>query len=134
MAGQAHHVRGALSALTCHLRGQNVPEPVIATTEIVLAEVLNNVVEHALSGGADGQIDLRCRRAGSGLCFEIRDDGRAMPGGTLPEGHLPPVGDRVADLPEGGWGWGLVRRLAQDPSYHRADGRNHMRFRIALPE
>jgi serine/threonine-protein kinase RsbW len=97
------------------------------TAELVLAEVLNNVVEHAYAG-APGEIDLRLGlRPGSLMCM-VRDRGRPMPGGRLP-GGVPPV-IRPDDPPEGGFGWHLIRSLSQDLRYRRAGGRNHLRFRV----
>lgn len=97
------------------------------TAELVLAEVLNNVVEHAYAGHP-GEIEVRLGlMPGSLLCL-VRDRGHPMPGARLP-GGAPPVLD-PDDLPEGGFGWHLIRSLSQDLRYRRAGGRNHLRFRV----
>ena len=54
--------------------------------EIVLAEVLNNIVEHAYAG-APGRIDIAVGLGAGRMECDITDRGRAMPGLTLP----PPV-------------------------------------------
>ena len=36
------------------------------------------------------------------------------------------------DLPEGGFGWGLIHDLTQGLSYRRVAEENHVRFRIDL--
>jgi serine/threonine-protein kinase RsbW len=81
------------------------------TAELVLAEVLNNVAEHAYAG--TGRAWWRSCHAATftgHLRCQIVDQGKAMPGGTLPEGRLPGrPGLALDDLPEGGF------RLAPDP-------------------
>ena len=39
----------------------------------------------------------------------------------------------IADLPEGGFGWGLIRALSSGLSYRRMSERNRLAFRIPLP-
>lgn len=102
------------------------------TLELVLAEALNNIAEHAYAGLAPGPITLTLRRTADALDCAIEDSGGALPGGTLPDGRMQPVADRPADLAEGGWGWALIRALAQDIHYHREGGRNRLAFRILL--
>ncbi|TKA96123.1 ATP-binding protein [Cereibacter changlensis] len=93
--------------------------------ELVLAEVLNNVVEH---GQPRGRIAVRLRLEGEALAFRISDHGLPLPHGRLPEGVL----SAPATLPEGGFGWPLIRALASDLEYRRAEGVNHLSFRIGL--
>lgn len=98
------------------------------TVELVVAEVLNNVVEHALAGVQESQVDLSCRKSGTQLAFHVRDSGHPMPAGQIPDLGLPEVDRDLADLPEGGFGWALVRNLAQDLSYRREGDQNHLSF------
>lgn len=103
-----------------------------ATVELVLAEVLNNIAEHAYeTGTGSGDISVTLRVTEAGLSCHFCDSGLPMPGGRLPDGKLPdsPLA-RTADLPEGGFGWHLIRSLTQDLSYTRADGQNHLGFLI----
>ncbi len=94
-----------------------------STAEIVLAEVLNNVVEHAYSGQA-GPIRLWLDHEPGRLRCRIEDEGAPMPGGCLPAGRLPDT----AELAEGGFGWHLIRSLALDLQYERAGGTNRLHF------
>ena len=96
------------------------------TAEIVLAEALNNIVEHACAD-LPGQIRVTVTRSDAGIFCVIRDRGRPMPGGALPAGHLAPM-EAGGDLPEGGFGWFLIRRLARDVTYDRCDGENVLSF------
>jgi len=100
------------------------------TAELLLAEALNNVVEHAYARWP-GDIRLTLARQGTGLAVCICDQGLPMPGATPPKGELPSIG-ALADLPEGGFGWFLIRSLAQELTYHRHADRNELRFYIPV--
>ncbi len=100
--------------------------------EIVLAEVLNNVVEHACAENGRGLVELEVVPEATALAFLVRDDGEPMPGGDAPEGRAHDLDAMADDLPEGGFGWFLIRELTQDLSYARTGTCNELRFRIAL--
>ncbi|MBE9639134.1 ATP-binding protein [Salipiger pacificus] len=91
--------------------------------ELVLAEALNNVAEHAYDAKAPGLIRL-CLSLRPGIIgLELRDRGRPMPNLVLPEGRFKPLGGG-GDLPEGGFGWFLIRRLSAHVTYRREGGEN----------
>jgi serine/threonine-protein kinase RsbW len=120
-------VRQALSVACATYLLRSLTEDSRGTAEIVIAEALNNIVEHAYAD-SEGEIELLLKRTGGKLSVLITDRGLPMPGGTAPEGRLAePDPD---DLPEGGFGWFLIRSLSQDLRYCRADGRNHLFFRL----
>lgn len=98
----------------------------LATIETVLAEVLNNICEHAYSG-LGGEIEVSLRLERGALCCVVTDGGAGMPEGLLPPGSLPHMGGTP---PEGGFGWHLIRQLASDLRYERVDGRNQLRFLV----
>lgn len=120
-------VRNALVRMCDTLVLRSLPDDDRGTVEIVLAEVLNNIVEHAYCAER-GEIEITLRRAPEGLLCQVVDQGRRMPGDSLPEGHLPPMTDD--NLPEGGFGWHLIRTLSQDLAYSRIEGRNCLTFRV----
>ena len=95
-----------------------------ATAEIVLAEVLNNIAEHAYAGAA-GDIAISLCATPAGLDCQLSDHGREMPGGSPPMGTLP-----KEECPEGGFGWYLIRLLTQDLGYQRRHGQNLLHFVI----
>lgn len=100
--------------------------------ELVLAEVLNNVAEHAYREHS-GQVSLTIGRRTPGIHILVVDKGKPMPGGQPPDGLLP---DRFAttldNLPEGGFGWYLIRSLTTDLIYTRINGCNQLRFILPL--
>lgn len=128
---EPHDVRACLMAISAGLTDVGTDTEVCATAELIMAEVLNNVVEHAYVG-TRGPIDITVRPGADGLYCQVRDFGRPMPGGVLPQGRRPDTAAR--DLPEGGFGWFLIRELARDLRYQRRGGSNVLSFRVpALP-
>jgi serine/threonine-protein kinase RsbW len=103
-----------------------------AILELVLAEVLNNVVEHAYDADRRGVIEISVARACDAIACEVIDRGRPMPDSALPEGRKPQTGGDTSDLPEGGFGWYLIRQLTRDLHYRRADGCNRLKFTVPL--
>lgn len=108
-----------------------LPDPARSgDVELVLAEVLNNIVEHAYRGSSKGPVDLSAETCKNGIRFMIADSGRPMPNDSLPTGARTELNCAFADLPEGGFGWILVRELAQDLQYRRENGINYTSFQI----
>ena len=122
-------VRAALVRLLAAAPVQDLPVDARGTVELVLAEVLNNVTEHAYAGGS-GPVEVNLCATPVGLACRIVDRGLAMPGGKLPEGGLPDVAP--PDFPEGGFGWHLIRSLTADLTYTRSAGTNRLSFLILL--
>lgn len=114
---RARWIAGGLSAATCE------------RAELVLAEALNNVVEHAF-GMADGRIALETCFCPGGIVICLRDEGAPMPGHAIPAAG-PPADP--ASLPEGGFGWYLIHSLADELTYLRSGKTNVLCIRIADP-
>ncbi len=125
-------VRRALDTLFNGFRPLCLPAEESGTIELVLAEVLNNVVEHAYENRPNGRIELHAEQMPDGFRFEVIDEGREMPDGKLPSGHLVPIDTDLTTIPEGGFGWFLIQDLATDIHYRRSDGKNHLSFCIAV--
>ncbi len=121
-------VRNGLRALFDTLLLKSMPEEDRGTAEIVLAEALNNIVEHAYSSH-DGEIEISLQLRQNALICTISDNGLPMPDSVMPDGRLAELG-AFGDLPEGGFGWHLIRNLSQELSYRREAGRNHLSFRL----
>ncbi|AZQ65881.1 ATP-binding protein [Silicimonas algicola] len=126
-------VRRGVQTLIHTLSTQGILPGDLGTVEIVVAEVLNNIVEHAYPEGAPGEIRVIVRRRSSSLMVEIRDRGRPMPKGRAPLGNHPMVEFNPNDaMPEGGYGWFLIRELVRDLVYDRKEDENILFFRVAL--
>jgi serine/threonine-protein kinase RsbW len=126
------NVRLAIENAMSTLEPLNLPEEEKSSVEIALAEALNNVVEHAYPDGTPGDVKLVLRHGRAGLLIEIRDNGRPMPNGRTPDGNHPTESEPCNDLPEGGFGWFLIRELARDLVYDRENGENFLIFRLAV--
>ena len=120
---------GLRDLMTCPLV-QDLTEDCLGTTELVLAEALNNVVEHAYAS-FPGEIEVELQRDPDQLRVHIADKGLPMPGADPPIGQLPEVG-ALDDLPEGGFGWFLIRTLVQDLTYRRVGGQNLLTFGVSV--
>ncbi|WP_417742749.1 ATP-binding protein [Salipiger sp.] len=98
--------------------------------ELLLAEALNNVVEHAYADQAAGRIHLQILADGRTALLRLCDTGAGMPCGVPPDGR-PRVSVDPDDLPEGGYGWHLIHQLADTVRYDRRGGRNRLELRLA---
>lgn len=125
-------VRDGLKNLLATSVLRELPPETQGHAEIVLAEVLNNVVEHGYAKHR-GQTEVIVNRLAGGISVSVTDSGLPFPGGALPQGTLPDCSEGPA-LPEGGFGWHLIRALTNDLTYRRCGNKNHLQFIIALPE
>lgn len=100
------------------------------TWELVLAEVLNNVVEHAYEWRATGWIDVRSHDDGTHFGFSVSDHGKAFPNNILPTAKVQDLSGPRTDLPEGGFGLYMVQALAKNLCYERKDDRNILTFSL----
>lgn len=132
LPGEPGAVRAALIRVGAELAAVGIDDEEAANAELVLAEALNNIVEHAFAvPGADDRIEMTIVPGPVGIGCELRDNGRPMPAGRLPRPSLPlPEGAALDDLPEGGFGWHLIRNLARDLCYTREAGTNRLVLRI----
>ncbi|MDB6182818.1 ATP-binding protein [Paracoccus fistulariae] len=102
--------------------------------ELVLAEVMNNITEHAGvlhlrdPGHPKPSIHLSIVRHPAGLACGITDDGPLLPAECLQPRNLP--GGTYPDLEEGGFGWFLIQDLTQSLCYYREGGRNFLDFSV----
>ena len=103
-----------------------------ATVELVLAEALNNIAEHAYGGHTPGPVTLTARMTSQRLTVILRDQGRALPGHTLPMGEPPKTDVPCAHLPEGGFGWFLIRDLTTALHYRRTGQENRLKLEFDL--
>jgi serine/threonine-protein kinase RsbW len=130
LAASDDEVSSFLTTLPDRSRPHGIQESCLADAMIVLGEVLNNIVEHAYRDRTDGVIELSLSFDPDGISVTTKDSGRPMPPAVLEGVSLPDAGDAVDHLPEGGFGLFLMHALAEDMTYERLDGANHLQFRL----
>ncbi|WP_378947991.1 ATP-binding protein [Paracoccus sp. R86501] len=111
----------------------DVGEDTLGRLELVLAELMNNVAEHAPIAGQEQTahvpvIHLCVVRHRAGLACALTDDGMSLPDDCVLPRSLPAA--IPEDLPEGGFGWFLIQDLTQALSYYRRESRNYLAFNI----
>lgn len=126
------NVRLAVENAMAKLAPLRLSEEDTTSIELILAEALNNVVEHAYPPGQPGNVKLVMRHGRAGILIEVRDTGKPMPDGKTPLGLHPHEKQPDEALPEGGFGWYLIRQLARDVVYDRENGENFLIFRVAI--
>jgi serine/threonine-protein kinase RsbW len=68
------------------------------------------------------------------LVCTLSDRGAALPARHLPGGDLAVPELRPETLPEGGFGWLLIRKLTRDIHYARTGGSNRLTVWFDLPD
>ncbi|SFJ11998.1 ATP-binding protein [Jannaschia pohangensis] len=128
--GTEASVSEALADLRHLLIERGYCEEVCANALIVLGEVLNNIVEHALPEIPDAVISLNVMEAGRRLMLETCDSGRPLPPNLMQAPNQPVISDRIDDMAEGGFGWFIIHSLVEDMVYEREDGQNRLSFSV----
>lgn len=128
------HIRTALieAENACRTLQPNMDPDQLGDIQIVLAEVLNNIAEHAFSGAQPEVARLTLSTTGPWLDAVAEDAGRPLPNLTPPDPDLPATDVACDDLPEGGFGWFLVQQLSDKVSYERIDEMNRLCLRFCL--
>ena len=98
------------------------------TAQIVLAEALNNVAEHAYPARALGAVTVFVEIKRNTLRLQITDWGAPVPTERLTTNEPP---DPLS-MAEGGYGWFLIRSLVTDLSYDRRGCRNDLTLILDL--
>ena len=111
------------------------PSPdALGAIEIVVAEVINNIIEHAYRNLSGNPIEVVVRRIDAGWAFHFTDRGDPLPCGELPSGQPQELRVPRDSLPEGGFGWLLIRKLTQNLRYRHDGSRNHLEFSVPWSE
>jgi serine/threonine-protein kinase RsbW len=108
----------------------DVCDDTLGRLELVMAELMNNVAEHApdITSSRLPVIHMCIVRHKAGLACALTDNGVSLPEDCVLPRTLPPA---IADnLPEGGFGWFLVQNLTQALCYYRESSRNYLAFNI----
>jgi len=124
-------VRKALVDIRRTLGRLGVSEKDCGRIEIVFAEAMNNIVEHAYPS-VSGRIDIAVTISAGSVHAVFCDYGCPLPNLTLPHGKLPKTTVKRDSLPEGGFGWFLIHTLTEKLDYTRFEDKNRLSMRIVL--
>ncbi len=125
-------VREGVKAVTEVIRQRNASDEDLTSIELALAEILNNVVEHAYEDSGLGEMEIKIDIDGPDVFFRILDWGEPMPKGRLPLGNPADVSRPAVEQEEGGYGLFMIRQLARKLRYTRLGDQNEISFRITL--
>ncbi|MHA6326233.1 ATP-binding protein [Roseivivax sp. CAU 1753] len=106
-----------------------VPPENAVRMALICAEALNNIVEHAHADREGGWIRVAVR-TDTPCQITFRDNGAPITDGILPQGRPAMPGQSTQSLPEGGFGWLLIRSLSSDLDYSHEDGENTLRVTL----
>lgn len=118
--------RSGICSVVEQLRVMGLPESRANDVQIVLAEAVNNVVEHAYVDALPGDVRIQCNLNKKQLWIIIHDDGGPLPEGKLPAGNPVDLSAPTEELPEGGFGWFLIRELTSEIQYIREGDNNQL--------
>jgi len=111
-------------------RGSIAADAVYAT-QLALEEILSNVIRHGYEETGSHEISVHLRVGDGAVDLEVEDDGREFDPLSAPEVDL---GVPLEERRVGGLGIHLLRKMASEIRYRRADGRNHLRVLIRPAE
>ena len=130
LASDPRAVRHSVKAIASGLARIGLSQEEIGNIQLVLAEVMNNIVEHACADRQDGVIDLCITPSQGEVKCRVIDDGKPLPGGVAPAGRAPDHECASEDLAEGGFGWYLIHKLVEDLATERIGAKNHLWFSL----
>ncbi len=118
--------------------GRALPPDAMGRVELVLAEIMNNIVNHGApdSGRQDDRrarsihISVACHT--NGVACAILDDGAVLPARCLSPPTRQASRARALTLPEGGFGWLIIHDLTQSLAYFREEGFNLLAFNVPM--
>lgn len=130
LASSSLSVREAVVTLCRAAARLGLDDETCGALEMALAEALNNVVEHAYLDDPDGWIVIELDLLDGWAACRVWDGGRPMPRKGIPTTPFPDLSVPLDALPEGGFGWALIRSLAEHLSYERLGECNCLTFAV----
>ncbi len=91
--------------------------------EIAIVEAVSNVISHAYEGEPGHAVHVRFAASSDWLQIEVTDAGRSLDPVRMRAARLPAAND-VCDLPERGYGLGIIHRVMHKVRYETLEGRN----------
>lgn len=100
---------------------------------LALTEALNNAVEHGGLPEGTSAIHIGALRRAGTIEIRLQDSGRPLPACLFEQRDAPRLavpGQPLEELPEGGWGWHIIRSSVDRVAYRRLGERNYLSLEI----
>ncbi|WP_201217892.1 ATP-binding protein [Halochromatium roseum] len=123
---QADAVTRLVEQIEMALMAEGVPMKIIYAVNLCVEELVLNSVNHGYGGAAAADVEVDIERQEQRLIIDISDGAAAFDPTT--EAAEPDTDAEIDDRPIGGLGIHLVKRLTDEMSYRRLDGRNYVRL------
>ena len=122
-------VRQAAERLRSVLAAGGCGAEALAEIERCGVEAMNNVIEHGYGLREGLPVELSLWWRVDGLVIELRDEGTPIPEEALASASLPSVEtDDPRELPDRGWGLGLLHELMDEVRYEARPEGNLLRL------
>lgn len=119
-------IRKTLQDVNSFLSTCPIPQSRVRDLDLVLAEVMTNIARHGYPE-KPGMISLRLDQTAHMLECRVADHGESFDHTLL--GSTPPD---PCNLPEGGYGWYIIRSIARQIRYERMEGENILLFSVPV--
>lgn len=129
LTNNQHMVPDLLMKIRQWMVGIGVPQNKITNIQIVVAEALNNIIEHGFSIENFGTIDIQIEVDDDSTVVELMDNGKKF---TPPNISKTPLIDSTdfENLPEGGFGWFLITEITSSFELQRHLNMNKLILRF----
>jgi len=124
-------IPAANEAASRWLAERNAPPVADYFANLAIEELLTNSIKYGYDDSAEHVIEVDLQLSAGELVLTVTDDGRAFNPLELPE---PDTNLPAEDLPIGGLGIHLLRKMSDRMEYARTDGRNRLTLRKSLAD
>jgi anti-sigma regulatory factor (Ser/Thr protein kinase) len=124
-------IPAANEAASRWLADRNAPPAADYLANLAIEELVTNCIKYGYDDSAEHIIEIELELSGGELILTVTDDGHPFNPLELPE---PNTSASVQDLPIGGLGIHLLRRMSDRMDYVRTDARNRLTLRKSLTD
>jgi anti-sigma regulatory factor (Ser/Thr protein kinase) len=111
-----------------YLERRGVRERPLFRAQLLLEEIVTNVVRHAFGGDPSRGVRVQLTLDDDVVTLVVEDEGE--PYAPFTQAPAPDLTAPLEQRRAGGLGVHLVRRMADEAVYERADGANRVRMRV----
>jgi len=122
-------IPAANEAASRWLADRSVPPAADYLANLAIEELVTNCIKYGYDDSAEHIIEIELKLSVGELVITVTDDGLPFNPLELPE---PDTNLRVEDLPIGGLGIHLLRKMSDRMDYARTDGKNRLTLRKSL--